>query len=312
MIELRGLSKEFSGKLAIDNLTLKVQKGEVFALLGPNGAGKTTTVKLLCCLLRPSAGDAIIDGLSIRKPENQEKIRKIVGLLPETPGLYDSLTAHENLRFYARMHGIDDAVTNKRIRNLLDLLDLRVTKKERAATFSKGMKQKVAIARALIHDPKVVFLDEPTAGLDPKSAKTVREMIKHLKDRGRTVFINTHNLDEVARTCDHVAIIKNRLIASGSPDDIGGRGRKRKFYCGFKTPVHVSEVLTKLPAMPFLLSTVPEGKRGIIFEIDSYRQNSPLLLRSLVNAGFDVETFSEQSRGLEDIYISIIGEGTSR
>lgn len=205
MIHCRELTKQFESTVAVDRLTLDVNAGEVLGLLGPNGAGKTTTTRMLACLIRPTTGTAEIGGFTIG--EADESIRRIIGITTEVPGLYERLSAMRNLEFFAELYGIDNAT--KRIEKYLRLLELWDRRNDRAGSFSKGMKQKLALARALIHEPKILLLDEPTSGLDPQVAQGVREFILQLKSEGRTILLCTHNLDEAARLCDRIAVLKN-------------------------------------------------------------------------------------------------------
>jgi ABC-2 type transport system ATP-binding protein len=184
MIELQGLTREFNGLTAVGGVSFVVKEGEIFGLLGPNGAGKTTTVRILCCLIRPSAGDAFVDGYDVGK--DALKIREIVGLLPESPGLYGELSACRNVEFYAKLYGMPKVKREENIERFLKMLNLWGRRDDPVETFSKGMQQKLAIVRSMVHEPKVLFLDEPTAALAPESAKVVRDFILELKHERRT------------------------------------------------------------------------------------------------------------------------------
>jgi len=203
------LSKSFGENVAVNQLTLSVQRGEVFGLLGPNGAGKTTTVRMLAALLVPSGGTAEVAGFKVG--DDDQDIRRKIGLLPEAPGLYDSLSAEQNLAFFGSMYGVENV--EDQIQKYLELLGLWNRRYEPVGTFSKGMRQKLAIARALLHEPDVLFLDEPTSGLDPQASRLVREFIEGLKGEGRTIILTTHNLEEADRLCDRVAVISGHLLA---------------------------------------------------------------------------------------------------
>src|SRR5208283_3376490 len=222
MIEIANLTKKFGDVIAVDGLTLRVEEGEVFGFLGPNGAGKTTTVRMLSCLISRTSGDATIGGYDIGKSSDVQEIRKIIGLLPESVGMYDDLSAYKNLDYYGRLYECPEAERKERIEHFLRMLGLWEKRDLAAGTFSKGMKQKLAIARALIHDPQVLFLDEPTANLDPESSKTVRDFILELKKERRTIFINTHNLSEAQRICDRIGILNTRIMETGTPDQLEG------------------------------------------------------------------------------------------
>jgi ABC-2 type transport system ATP-binding protein len=228
MIETKGLTKKFDDVTAVDGLTLRVEAGEIFGLLGPNGAGKTTTVRILCCLISKTSGEARIADYVVGDEEDSLKIRKMIGFVPDNVGLYDNLSAYKNLDFYGKLYDCTEARRKENIRRFLTMLGLWEKRDVDAGTFSKGMRQKLAIARALIHDPEVLFMDEPTANLDPESAKTVRDFILDLKKEKRTIFLNTHNLDEAQRMCDKIGILNTRLMAIGTPQELEGSVRGRK------------------------------------------------------------------------------------
>ncbi|MGD8751517.1 MAG: ABC transporter ATP-binding protein, partial [Anaerolineales bacterium] len=221
MIVLKELSKSFGKVLAVDRLTLSVRAGEIFGLLGPNGAGKTTTIRMLSALIAPTNGDAWVSGYKIGAQDRQ--IRRIVGILTEAPGLYDQLSAERNLSFFAEMYEVADIPGQ--VERYLRMLGLWERRYEAVGTFSKGMRQKLAIARALLHEPKVLFLDEPTSGLDPEAARLVREFIAELKREGRSIVMCTHNLDEADRLCDRIAVFKTHLVALDTPTAL-----RRKLY----------------------------------------------------------------------------------
>lgn len=218
----QGLSKQFGRLLAVDHISFSVARGEVFGLLGPNGAGKTTTLRMLCTLLKPTDGTAIVNGFDIRK--RPLDVRKSIGVLPEEAGLYDRLSAIEHMLYYGRLHGISDDVIKKRSEDLLNRVELGDRATEKVGTFSKGMKQKVALLRAFIHDPPVLLLDEPTAGLDVASARSIRDYIVSEKREGKSVVLSTHNMTEAQKLCDRVAIINRGKIAGlGTLDELTAR-----------------------------------------------------------------------------------------
>ena len=226
MLRATGLGRRFGELWAIRGVDLEVKRGEVLGLLGPNGAGKTTTVRVLTALIAPTEGRAWVDGLDVT--ERPEEVRSRVGILTETPGLYEKLSASANLDFFGRLYGLDAATRAERAEHYLRLFSLWDRRDDVAGNFSKGMKQKLAIARALLHEPAVVFLDEPTAALDPEAAYIVREAIESLRRSGRTIVLATHNLDEADRLCDRVAFVRGGLLRVDSPaglrDSLGGRG----------------------------------------------------------------------------------------
>jgi ABC-2 type transport system ATP-binding protein len=307
MIETVGLGRSFNGNAAVQDLNLKVEKGEVFGLLGPNGAGKTTTVRMLACLIRQSSGTAFVNGYEINKEPDAQKIRSIVGVLPESPGLYESLSANKNLDFFAQLYGVPKGKRQDRIDELLRMLDLFDRRDEPVATYSKGMKQKIAIARAFVHDPEVVFLDEPTAGLDPQASLTVREFLVALKREGRTVFINSHHLDEVERLCDRIAVMNRTALAVGSPRELARR------YWGRTTVIQLSEpgpsFAGVVKAFEFAVNVRTEDGR-IMVDLDDPEARNPVIVEALTRAGAKIEYVTELKRSLEDVYMKLIGGGS--
>ena len=306
MIETVGLGRTFDGKVAVEDLNIKIDQGEVFGLLGPNGAGKTTTMRMLACLIRQTSGTAYVNGFEINKETDSERIRAIVGVLPESPGLYESLSATRNLDFFAQLYGVQKDRRARRIEELLKMLDLWDRREEPIATYSKGMKQKIAIARAFVHDPQVVFLDEPTAGLDPQASLTVREFLIALKKEGRTVFINSHHLDEVERLCDRIAVMNRTALAVGSPKELARR------YWGRTT---VIELTNQEPSFTdivrrfdFALNVRTDDGR-ILVDLDDPEERNPVIVEALTRAGAKIEYVTELKRSLEDVYMKLIGGG---
>lgn len=303
MIHAEQLTKTFGQNAraitAVDRLTLDVAEGEVFGFLGPNGAGKTTTVRMLTTLIGPTAGQATLNNLRVGRDD--AAIRQTVGLLTETPGLYDRLTAERNLALYAKLYGVDDV--EGQVRKYLQMLGLWERRQDEAGSFSKGMRQKLALARALLHEPRVLFLDEPTSGLDPEAAKLVRDFIEELKGQGRTIFLCTHNLDEADRLCDRIAIFKTRLITVDSPANI------RRQLFGRRVVVHLAgpaDGLTSAAAsLPFVTGTQAVDNK-LILTLDNPEQHNPALIRALVGAGADIQFVGELRHSLEDVYLHLI------
>lgn len=217
MIETEHLTRKFGDLTAVDGVTLRVGEREVFGFLGPNGAGKTTTVRMLCCLISKTSGTARIADYDVGNDADSPKIRKLIGLVPDNVGLYDDMSAYSNLDFYGKLYDRTEAQRKESNERFLKMLGLWEKRDAAAGTFSKGMKQKLAIARALIHDPEVLFLDEPTVNLDPEASKTVRDFLIELKEQKKTIFLNTHDLDEAQRICDRIGILNTKLVwAHGS------------------------------------------------------------------------------------------------
>ena len=309
MIDTENLTRKFGSLTAVDNVTLHVEVGEVFGFLGPNGAGKTTTVRMLCCLIGKSGGQARIGNFSVDKEADCLEIRKIVGFLPENVGLYDSLSAYRNLDFYGKLYEVPDGKRSENIERLLRLLGIWERREDAVGTFSKGTKQKIAIARALIHEPQVLFLDEPTANLDPEAAKTVRDFILDLKKERTTIFLNTHNLDEAERLCDRIAILKTKLIAVDSPKNL-----ERSLY-NRKTIVHVESVTESVLAAVKRLEVVKNVKTSdnkLILEIDNPEHDNPAVVRAIVQAGGNIQYVTELRSTLEDVYLKLIREASPK
>ncbi len=304
MIETVELTRKFDQTVAVEDLTITINDGEVFGFLGPNGAGKTTTIRMLCCLIEPTSGLAFVDGLDINDKESRIKIRQNIGLLPENPGLYESLSAYQNLDFYARMYGVPTARRSVRITELLQALDILERKDDPVGSFSKGMKQKIAIARALVHDPKYLFLDEPTSGLDPVSSITVRNYLMELKREGRTIFINTHHLDEAQKLCDKIGILKTHLLASGSPELLANEffGRTTMVELGSVTP----ETITLVQGFNGVKAFRQDGNR-LYLSIDDPATDNPAIIAELVRSGARIIHVEEVKKGLEDVYLRIVG-----
>lgn len=306
MIETESLTKKFDGLTAVDALTIRVKDGEVFGLLGPNGAGKTTTVRMLCCLISKTSGEARIGDYVVGSDVDSPKIRKMIGLVPDNVGLYENMTAYDNLDFYGQLYDLAEADRRANIRRFLTMLGLWEKRNVAAGTFSKGMKQKLAIARALIHEPEVLFLDEPTVNLDPESAKTVRDFLLELKKQKKTIFLNTHNLDEAQRICDRIAILNTRLMALDSPAEL------ERSVGGRKTVVQLTQVTDAILGALRKLSVVNlavDGNRLIIDVVDPEKEN-PAILRAIFEAGGVVQSASVSSSTLEDAYLKLVREKT--
>jgi ABC-2 type transport system ATP-binding protein len=301
MIETENLTKRFGDILAVDDLTLELEAGEVFGFLGPNGAGKTTTIRMLTALISPTSGGATVLGWKIGQEDGQ--IRRRVGILTESPGLYEGLSAERNLAFFARLYEVEDVA--EQVERYLRMLGLWDRRAEAAGTFSKGMRQKLAIARALLHEPQALFLDEPTSALDPEAAHMVREFIAGLKHEGRTIFLCTHNLDEADRLCDRIAIFNTRLLALDTPTAL-----RRRLY--ERTVVfHLRQIepgfVERVGSLPFV-RTAKAMDDKLLVAVDDPEDKNPAIVRSLVEAGAEIQFVGELRRSLEDIYLKLIKE----
>jgi len=302
MIHTEKLVKKFGDIQAVESLSLEVKAGEVFGFLGPNGAGKTTTVRMLTSLIGPTSGTARVAGFIVGQQDIQ--IRRSVGLLTETPGMYDNLSALTNLRIYADLYEVKDVAGQ--VEKYLKMLGLWDRRQDAAGTFSKGMKQKLAIARALLHEPQIVFLDEPTSGLDPEASHLVREFITELKRQGRTIFLCTHNLDEADRLCDRVGVFKTRLLVVDTPTAL------RKTVFGRNIVIHlrsISEAIVSAVRQLALVSEVKVVDNKLVLRTDDPEQNNPEIVRTLVGAGADVMFIGELRHSLEDVYLQLVKNG---
>ncbi len=304
MIHTEHLTRRFRTKeknelIAVDDLSIDVQAGEVFGFLGPNGAGKTTTIRMLTCLIAASAGTATVNGYTIG--QHNQQIRQSVGILTETPGMYDRLSAAANLRIFAHLYGVDDV--ESRIARYLRMMGLWERRDGEVGGFSKGMRQKLALARALLHEPQILFLDEPTAGLDPEAAHMVREFIAELRRQGRTIFLCTHNLDEADRLCDRIAVFKTRLIALDTPTNLRRKlfSRRVVFHLRAMAPVFV----TAVQAHDFV-DEVQTIDNKLVVRLRDPEQHNPALIRALVAAGADIQFVGELRYSLEDVYLQLV------
>lgn len=301
MITTENLTKKFKDNTAVDRLNLEVKEGEVFGFLGPNGAGKTTTIRMLTCLITPSEGNARVNGYDIKTQAMQ--VRRTTGILTETPGLYDNLSAQRNLEIFAQLYEVQDV--RGQIEKYLRMLGLWEQRHDPAATFSKGMKQKIAIARALIHEPKIVFLDEPTSALDPEAARLVRDFIADMRKEGRTIFLCTHNLDEADRLCDRIALFKTHLLTVDSPANLRTTifGRKVVFHLRQITP----NLVQSLQSIP-VIKQIKSVENKLVITMDDPENNNPLIVRTLVEAGADIQFVGELRHSLEDVYLQLINQ----
>jgi ABC-type multidrug transport system, ATPase component len=309
MIVVDGLRKDFRALTAVHDMSFTVGDGEIFGLLGPNGAGKTTTVRMLAGLIAPSAGTATVNGHSLG--EGSQRIRAITGILTESPGLHEKLTARQNLAFYGRLYGL----RGKRLRDAVDrylgVVELTEHADRRVATFSKGMKQKLAIARALLHDPEVIYLDEPTSGLDPSAAKTVRDFIATLRSLGRSIVVCTHNLDEAERLCDRIGIMRGTLLRVDTPAGLRRHGRAatvRVELNGARGPESFIGCMADLP----FVTGVQANETTLVVELADPPHETPDLVAALVAAGARITSVAEEAQTLEEAYLSLVGEHGER
>lgn len=307
VVEVKGLTKTFGSHTAVDHLTFKVEEGEVFGLLGPNGAGKTTTIRILACLISPSEGSAKIVGHTIN--ENPLTVRQTVGILTENPSLYERLTAQENMDFFAEAYNLTNPQEkSSRIRELLAFFDLWERRNDKVATFSKGMKQKLAIARALVHNPPVLFLDEPTTGLDPESAKEVRDLMEKLSRREKhTILLCTHHLEDAERLCSRVMIInKGKSVVMGTPDELRNQitGKPTVQVNLRKLDLRIIEATKRVSHVEQV--DVDESASCLTIVLDDLNAGTPKVVKSIVEAGGLVLGVYVLRPSLEDAYLKLI------
>jgi ABC-2 type transport system ATP-binding protein len=293
-ISVDGLTKRFGDRLALDSVSFEVPAGEVFGFLGPNGAGKTTTVRILGTLVRPTAGSGEVAGITLGGTERDDsELRRRIAVMTENPGLYLRLTVHDNLEYFSGLYGLDGASARQRIVEL-------------AGSLSKGLRQRVSLARALLSDPRILFLDEPTSGLDPVATREVRELIEGLRTQGVTVFLTTHRLEEAERLCDRIAIVSTTLRSIGTPEEL----RHRLFASALE--VRLAAPLPD-PAAVFgsvdgLTTWTADDSGGYVLQVQDPPSAAPAVARAVVGAGADLMRLDEVHHSLEDVYLQLIDQ----
>ncbi len=297
------LSKRFGERFAFQDVSFEVGHGEVFGFLGPNGAGKTTTVRTLGTLIAPSSGSAIVAGIPLSATTGPA-IRARISIMPESPGLYLRLTVAENLRCFARLYELDDI--RGRIERALRAVNLLDRASDRCGSLSKGLRQRVALARALLNDPAVLFLDEPTSGLDPVAAHDVHELIVSLRERGVTIFLTTHRLEEAERLCHRVAILNTTLRLAGRPDEL----RKQLFNQALDVRVRGSleNPGSLFSGLPGVEGWEPAASGGYELAVSEPEIAAPAVARALVGTGAEILSIGESRHSLEDVYLQLIDE----
>lgn len=309
MIEVTGLGKRFGSLTAVHDLGFVVGDGEIFGLLGPNGAGKTTSVRMLTGLIAPSEGRAVINGMQLGR--DSQRIRATTGILTESPGLHDRLTARQNLDYYGRLYGLGGKRLREAVERYLGVVGLAADGDRRVGGFSKGMRQKVAIARALLHEPEVIYLDEPTSGLDPSAAKTIRDFVATLRDAGRSIVVCTHNLDEAERLCDRIGIMRGTLLQVDTPARLrrrNGTASVRVDLVGARRPRSFLDLLASLP----FVEAARADDGALVVEVGDPRGDNPELVRTLVEAGARIVGVREEAVTLEQVYLDLVGEAGER
>ena len=303
MIETENLTKDFGQFRAVDNVNLKVEPGEVLAMLGPNGAGKTTTVRMMTSILAPTRGSARIAGYDILT--EPERVREHVGVLTEQHGLYERMNGLDYLDFFGEVYHLPRQIRRERATQLMTQFGLEDALKKRVGEYSKGMKQKLALVRAMIHDPRVLLLDEPTSAMDPQSAKQVRDAIIELQKSERTFLITTHNLTEAQLLADRIAIIRHgRIIANGTLDDLA-----QHFVEQPTMELRVNGALNGLVTdLDGLVTVTKHGPNWLQYQTNDPYTINPQVLKRCAGLGVAVVTLSAITRTLEDIYLQVVAE----
>ncbi len=304
MIEIRDLTKRYGSFTALDHLNLTLEEGVVFGFVGANGAGKSTTFSILATLLSPTSGDALINGKSVIK--ESKEVRKQIGYMPDFFGVYDQLKVDEYLDFYGASYGIGVAERKVLIPQLLELVNLTSKRFEYVDLLSRGMKQRLCLARALIHDPKVLILDEPASGLDPRARVEMRDILRNLKSMGKTILISSHILPELAEMCDEIGVIDNgKLIAHGNVSSIQAQlqGEKRIVI---KVTDRVNEVRAFLEEDPLVSSIdVIDNRLEIAFNYRGTDADQVALLKKAMLTNLPIYALSEEEKDLEDVFMAI-------
>jgi len=310
MIEVQNLTKTFNGKTVLKNVSFEVKEGEIFGYLGPNGAGKTTTLRIILGLLNPTSGNAFVMGQNLGLDEN-EALRNKVGVLLEDDGVYDRLSAYENLDYYAQLYGLSDRIERKRrIRELLDYVGLSDRINDKVGRFSKGMRRKLALARAIVHKPEVLFLDEPSSGLDPEAQIMVRDLILQLSEEmGVTIFLNSHDLDEVQRICTKIAILQSGEIkAHDTVKNLREKMDKPRVEITLSDSKDAEKALNILNSLDFVSVSDCERDDSRITAVIR-NEKSSTILSVLMRNGIVVEEIKWVTKSLEDVYLDIVQKG---
>jgi ABC-2 type transport system ATP-binding protein len=303
MLVVEQLTKCFGERVAVDGVSFTVDAGEVFGFLGPNGAGKTTTVRMLGTVIAPTSGSALVAGIPL-VAANGVEIRHRIAVMPENPGLYLRLTVTENLEFFAGLYGIREP--EARIAASLDAVNLRSRADDLCGSLSKGLRQRAGLARALLNDPAVLFLDEPTSGFDPVAARDVHDLIDGLRERGVTVFLTTHRLEEAERLCDRVAILNTSLRTIGRTDELRDRLFRKTLLAATAAPL--SDATRVFDGLPGVTGWQSSDTSRYELTVSDARLAAPAVARALVAAGADILSLAEEQHSLEDVYLELIDD----
>jgi ABC-2 type transport system ATP-binding protein len=304
MLVIEHLRKEYKSLIAVDDLSFKLEQGDIFGFIGPNGAGKTTTIRMLATLLVPTVGTAYVDGIDVvRFPD---EVRSLIGYMPDFFGVYDDVKVWEYLDFFAAAYRVPKSQRAQVIADVLELTDLTVKRDSYVEELSRGMKQRLCLAKTLVHDPKLLLLDEPASGLDPRARVELKELLKALRDMGKTILVSSHILPELADFCNKIGIIeKGKLLLFGGVDEIlaqinGGRGVRVRLAEGDDLD-KATEVLLAIPGV----REVARNDRELLVTHDHEQAQQHTLLGALVTAGFRVESCTETQLDLEDLFMSV-------
>ena len=303
MIEIKSLTKSYGKLHAVLNMDLFIKAGDIFGFIGPNGAGKTTTMRILATLLEPSAGRAMIDGLDVTR--HGRKVRRMVGYMPDFMGVYDDLNVHEYLEFFAAAFDVERSKRKAVVEGVLELTDLKYKRAAKVDSLSRGMQQRLGLARVLIHDPKVLILDEPASGLDPRARIEIRELLKELKRMGKTIMISSHILSELAEMCDHVGIIeRGNLIFNGSLEEIRqrtGLHNKLRVTVGNGDADRAVQMLTALPQV----CNVLRAEDSLLLTMQDGQGEGGLIARTLVQGGVTLTSLVPEQLKLDDAFMQL-------
>ena len=302
MIAATRLTRRFGARAVVDQVSFDLAPGEIFALLGPNGAGKTTTLRMLAGLIAPTSGTVTIDGVQLTRATGAA-LRRRLGFLTEAPGLWDRLTVRQNLRVYANIYNLD--APDRAVDRMLDLFELADRGSARAAELSKGMRQKVALARALLHDPQILLLDEPTSGLDPEITRAVRQLLADRRAAGCSILVSTHNLDEAERLADRVAVLHGRLLALDRPAAL-----RQRLMTGRIVVRVVGDPRAHLAAVRAFDPEAAIDSTWLTLRLADAERDTPALVATLVKAGAQVLEVRPEMPALEDVYLHVVGDAS--
>ena len=308
-VVVRDLKKRYGGVEAARGVSFEILDGEIFGLLGPNGAGKTTTIRMLAGLIAPTAGQATVNGHALGVAS--DRVRAITGILTESPGLHEKLTASQNLAYYGRLYGLTGGRLREAVDRYLGIVGMGEHADRRVGGFSKGMRQKIAIARALLHEPEVIYLDEPTSGLDPSAAKTVRDFVATLRELGRSIVVCTHNLDEAERLCDRIGIMRGTLLRVDSPAGLRRNGRGAMVRVQLNGARGPESFLDAMAGLSYVRAAQPRDG-ALMLELDDPAHETPDVVNALVGAGARITGVGEVKATLEEVYLELVGEAGVR